>query len=177
MVADYDEGIKMPINEPAAGKRKSQIQEYVEHYGGEGVQHIALNTPDIINAISALRKRGVEFLNVPQTYYEALEKRLEENGIKLKEDMKTIRDLNILVDFDERGYLLQLFTMPLQDRPTVFLEIIQREGCSVSDSFSICYEDSSLSRIGFRVSVLATSRACSKPSSVSKPSVATLFKY
>eukprot|EP01138_Halocafeteria_seosinensis_P006525 gb/GECG01006670.1/.p1 GENE.gb/GECG01006670.1/~~gb/GECG01006670.1/.p1 ORF type:complete len:399 (+),score=54.39 gb/GECG01006670.1/:1-1197(+) len=128
VMADFDENIKMPINEPAAGKRKSQIQEYVDYYGGQGVQHIALNTRDIIHAIKTLKSRGVEFLKVPDTYYEALQERLDRAGIKVKEDMQTIRDLSILVDFDDNGYLLQLFTKPLMDRPTVFLEIIQREG-------------------------------------------------
>lgn len=128
VMADFDENIKMPINEPAKGKRKSQIQEYVDYYGGKGVQHIALNTRDIIHAIKTLKSRGVEFLKVPDTYYEALYERLERAGIKVKEDMQTIRDLSILVDFDDNGYLLQLFTKPLMDRPTVFLEIIQREG-------------------------------------------------
>ncbi|KAA0152382.1 hypothetical protein FNF29_03948 [Cafeteria roenbergensis] len=130
VVADYDEVIKMPINEPAVGKRKSQIQEFVEYYGGNGVQHIALKTEDIITAITNLRARGVKFLKVPSTYYDSLETRLAAAGIKVKEDMATIRELNILVDFDEKGYLLQLFTANVLDRPTVFLEIIQREGNS-----------------------------------------------
>ena len=129
VMADYDEVIKMPINEPAEGKRKSQIQEYVEHYGGKGVQHIALRTENILEAITHLRARGVQFLNVPSSYYDALGERMKAAGISTKEDIKAIQDLNILVDFDDQGYLLQLFTMPLQDRPTVFLEVIQREGC------------------------------------------------
>lgn len=128
VVADYDEVIKMPINEPAAGKRKSQIQEYVDYYGGNGVQHIALNTRDIISAVTNLRARGVKFLKVPEAYYARLDERLAASDIKVAEDMATIRSLNILVDFDERGYLLQLFTSNVLDRPTVFLEIIQREG-------------------------------------------------
>lgn len=130
VVADFSESVKMPINEPAAGKRKSQIKEYVEYYGGNGVQHIALHTKDIINAVSSLRARGVKFLNVPVKYYTLLNERLEAAGMKIKEDMETIKALNILVDFDEHGYLLQLFTSNLMDRPTVFLEIIQREGNS-----------------------------------------------
>jgi len=130
VVADYDEVVKMPINEPAAGKRKSQIQEYVEYYGGNGVQHIALNTRDIISAITNLRARGVKFLKVPTSYYDSLDARLAAAGMKVAEDMATIRALNILVDFDEHGYLLQLFTANVLDRPTVFLEVIQREGNS-----------------------------------------------
>jgi 4-hydroxyphenylpyruvate dioxygenase len=128
VMADHSEKVKMPINEPAAGKRKSQIQEYVEYFGGEGVQHIALNTPDIIAAITHLRARGVKFLDVPSTYYESLRERLARSDIVVKEDLDVLQSLNILVDFDERGYLLQLFTLPLMDRPTVFLEVIQREG-------------------------------------------------
>ncbi|TEY87554.1 hypothetical protein BOTCAL_0001g00810 [Botryotinia calthae] len=124
--------VKMPINEPAPGLRKSQIEEYVDFYSGAGVQHIALRTPDIITAVSNLRARGVEFISVPETYYETMRERLADknSGIKweLKEDFEEIRKLNVLIDFDEGGYLLQLFTKPLMDRPTVFLEIIQREG-------------------------------------------------
>lgn len=130
VMADYDEVIKMPINEPAPAKKKSQIQEYVDYYGGDGVQHIALLTPDIISAITHLRGRGVEFLRVPDSYYDVLAERLSRSEITVKEDMETLKKLNILVDFDERGYLLQLFTQPLMDRPTVFIEIIQREGNS-----------------------------------------------
>ena len=130
VVADHGEAVKMPINEPAAGKRKSQIQEYCDYYAGAGVQHIALNTRDIISAITHLRARGVVFLRVPDTYYEALEARLASAGVKVKEDLATLRRLNILLDMDDKGYLLQLFTQCIQDRPTVFLEVIQREGCS-----------------------------------------------
>lgn len=130
VMADPSEKVKMPINEPAAGKRKSQIQEYVDYYGGQGVQHIALNTRNIINAITHLRARGVRFLRVPDSYYELLKVRLEKSGITVAEDLEELQRLNILVDFDDSGYLLQLFTSPLMDRPTVFLEIIQREGNS-----------------------------------------------
>uniref|UniRef100_A0A7S1C8I8 4-hydroxyphenylpyruvate dioxygenase n=1 Tax=Bicosoecida sp. CB-2014 TaxID=1486930 RepID=A0A7S1C8I8_9STRA len=130
VMADPSERVKMPINEPAEGKRKSQIQEYVDYYGGPGVQHIALNTRNIINAITQLRARGVRFLRVPDSYYELLKVRLEKSGIEVKEDLAELQRLNILVDFDDSGYLLQLFTAPLMDRPTVFLEIIQREGNS-----------------------------------------------
>ena len=126
VVSDYDEVVKMPINEPAPGLKKSQIQEYVDFYGGPGVQHIALNTPDIIFAIAQLRARGVEFLTVPHKYYENLRKRLVDSPTKLEEDLDTIERLNILVDFDDNGYLLQIFTMPVEDRPTLFWEVIQR---------------------------------------------------
>ena len=126
VVADYDEKIKMPINEPANGMRKSQIQEFVEYYDGPGIQHIALNTNDIITAVVRLRKRGVTFIRVPDTYYEDLKKRLSHSSTKVAEDINRLQSLGILVDFDESGYLLQLFTKPVQDRPTLFLEIIQR---------------------------------------------------
>ncbi len=118
--------IKFPINEPADGRRKSQIEEYIEFYKGAGVQHIAIATNDIIHTISELRARGVEFLTVPQTYYEDL---LDRVG-KIDEELKPLRDLNILVDRDEEGYLLQIFTKPLVDRPTLFFEIIQRKGAT-----------------------------------------------
>lgn len=120
--------VKMPINEPAPGKKKSQIEEYVLFNSGAGVQHIALLTSDIITSVTALRARGVEFINVPTTYYDTIRQRLktEKRNWELKEDLDTIERLNILIDYDEAGYLLQLFTKPLMDRPTVFIEIIQR---------------------------------------------------
>ncbi|KAF4507246.1 hypothetical protein G6O67_005906 [Ophiocordyceps sinensis] len=120
--------VKMPINEPAAGKRKSQIEEYVVFNAGAGVQHIALLTHDIISAVSALRARGVDFINVPDSYYDAMRLRLktERRQWELGEDLDTLQSLNILIDYDEGGYLLQLFTKPLMDRPTVFIEVIQR---------------------------------------------------
>ncbi|KAL2263108.1 hypothetical protein VTK26DRAFT_8191 [Humicola hyalothermophila] len=120
--------VKMPINEPAPGKKKSQIEEYVIFNSGPGVQHIALLTPDIIATVSALRARGVEFIAVPKTYYDTMRTRLktERRNWELKEDLDVIERLNILIDYDEQGYLLQLFTKPLMDRPTVFIEIIQR---------------------------------------------------
>uniref|UniRef100_A0A8C0ITC8 4-hydroxyphenylpyruvate dioxygenase n=2 Tax=Chelonoidis abingdonii TaxID=106734 RepID=A0A8C0ITC8_CHEAB len=126
VVANYEETIKMPINEPAMGKKKSQIQEYVEYYGGAGVQHIALNTPDIITAVTNLKQRGMEFIRVPATYYHQLREKLKSAKIKVKENIDKLEELKILVDFDEKGYLLQIFTKPVQDRPTVFLEVIQR---------------------------------------------------
>ncbi|EMD87247.1 hypothetical protein COCC4DRAFT_84538 [Bipolaris maydis ATCC 48331] len=118
--------VKMPINEPAKGKKQSQIEEYVDFYGGPGVQHIALRTTDIISAITNLKARGVEFIKVPETYYESMKIRLKKAGMTLNEDFETLKSLDILIDFDEGGYLLQLFTKHLMDRPTVFIEIIQR---------------------------------------------------
>ncbi len=116
--------VKFPINEPAEGKKKSQIEEYLDFYKGSGVQHIAVATDDILFTVSELRKRGVEFLNVPKSYYDDL---LDRVG-KIDEDLQDLMDLNILVDRDEEGYLLQIFTKPVEDRPTVFFEIIQRKG-------------------------------------------------
>ncbi|XP_034954809.1 4-hydroxyphenylpyruvate dioxygenase [Zootoca vivipara] len=126
VMANYEETIKMPINEPAMGKKKSQIQEYVDYYGGPGVQHIALNTSDIIASVTNLKERGTEFLTVPPTYYQKLRENLKSAKIKVKENIDKLEELKILVDFDEKGYLLQIFTKPVQDRPTVFLEVIQR---------------------------------------------------
>eukprot|EP01091_Cochliopodium_minus_P009657 TRINITY_DN2420_c0_g1_i1.p1 TRINITY_DN2420_c0_g1~~TRINITY_DN2420_c0_g1_i1.p1 ORF type:complete len:392 (-),score=124.45 TRINITY_DN2420_c0_g1_i1:129-1304(-) len=126
VVTDFDEGVKMPINEPANGKKKSQIQEYVEFYGGAGVQHIALNTDDIITAITHLKKRGTEFLTVPKSYYENLRLKLKDSPVKVKENLDILESLSILIDYDDKGYLLQIFTKPVEDRPTLFFEIIQR---------------------------------------------------
>ncbi|KAM3825941.1 4-hydroxyphenylpyruvate dioxygenase [Vipera latastei] len=126
VMANYEETIKMPINEPAMGKKKSQIQEYVEYYGGPGVQHIALNTSDIITSITNLKDRGMEFMSVPSKYYQQLRERLKTAKVKVKESIDKLEELKILIDFDEKGYLLQIFTKPVQDRPTVFLEVIQR---------------------------------------------------
>lgn len=126
VVTNYEETIKMPINEPAPGKRKSQIQEYVDYNGGAGVQHIAINTSDIISAVRACRERGMVFLSIPDTYYTQLEQSLKNAKISIKEDLQVLKQLKILVDYDEEGYLLQIFTKPVQDRPTLFLEIIQR---------------------------------------------------
>lgn len=116
--------VKFPINEPAEGRKKSQIEEYIDFYKGAGVQHIAVATDDILETVAELRKRGVEFLYVPETYYEDL---LERVG-SIEEEVEALRALNILVDRDDEGYLLQIFTRPVQDRPTVFFEIIQRKG-------------------------------------------------
>ncbi|XP_057677718.1 4-hydroxyphenylpyruvate dioxygenase [Corythoichthys intestinalis] len=126
VVTNYEETIKMPINEPAIGKKKSQIQEYVDYNGGAGVQHIALNTSNIIQAIVNLRARGMDFLSTPDTYYDTLREKLKTAKIKVKEDLNRLQELKILVDFDDKGYLLQIFTKPVQDRPTLFLEVIQR---------------------------------------------------
>lgn len=116
--------IKFPINEPAEGKKKSQIEEYIDFYEGQGVQHLALATDNIIETVSELKSRGVEFLTVPDTYYEEV---LDRVG-KIDEDIKALAKLGILVDRDDEGYLLQIFTKPVEDRPTLFYEIIQRKG-------------------------------------------------
>lgn len=116
--------VKFPINEPAEGKKKSQVAEFLDYYHGEGVQHIALATKDIIRTVRNLRFRGVEFLKVPQTYYDELKKRVGD----IDEDMEVLAELGVLVDRDEEGYLLQIFTKPVEDRPTLFFEIIQRKG-------------------------------------------------
>ncbi len=121
--------IKFPINEPAEGKKRSQIEEYLDFYEGPGVQHIAMATDDIIKAVTDLRSRGIEFLSTPpDEYYNAVPGRLEEFSHELREDLKRLKGLGIMVDADEEGYLLQIFTKPLQDRPTMFFEIIQRMG-------------------------------------------------
>jgi len=132
VVTNWEETIKMPINEPAPGKKKavSQIQEFVDYYGGAGVQHIALNTSDIIGAIKALRARGVEFLRIPDSYYNQLREGLKSAKIKVTEDMDLLQKLKILIDYDDNGYLLQIFSKPVQDRPTLFIEIIQRHNHS-----------------------------------------------
>ncbi len=126
--------IKMPINEPASGKRKSQVQEYLDwHDGAPGVQHLAMRTDDELHSVAELRRRGVDFLEIPHAYYESVWKRVEamlksHGHASVKEDHQRVRDLGILVDADDEGYLLQLFTKPLQDRPTLFFEIICRRG-------------------------------------------------
>ncbi|XP_015116744.1 4-hydroxyphenylpyruvate dioxygenase [Diachasma alloeum] len=126
VMTNYEETVKIPINEPAPGKKRSQIQEFVEYYGGSGIQHIALNTDDIIEAVGNLRTRGMEFLQVPDSYYDMLRKRLKTSGTKILEDISVLQKLKILIDYDENGYLLQIFTKNVQDRPTLFIEIIQR---------------------------------------------------
>ena len=124
VVSSGNERIKFPINEPAEGKKKSQIDEYLEFYGGPGVQHMALATDDIVATVTALRDRGVEFLSVPTAYYETLQARVG----RIDEPLEVLSRLGILVDRDPDGYLLQIFTKPVEDRPTVFYEIIQRKG-------------------------------------------------
>lgn len=128
VMASANEVVKMPINEPAVGKKRSQIEEYFIFNSGAGVQHIAINTPDIISTVTALRARGVQFIDVPDTYYTTMRQRLktEKRSWELQEDIEVLEKLHILIDYDEGGYLLQLFTKPVMDRPTVFLEIIQR---------------------------------------------------
>lgn len=116
--------IKFPINEPAEGKKKSQIEEYLEYYMTPGVQHVAMATGDILRTVRMLRERGVEFLRVPDAYYDVLPERVG----PIKEDLAQIRELGILVDRDDEGYLLQIFSRPLQDRPTAFIEVIERHG-------------------------------------------------
>ena len=116
--------VKMPINEPAIGIKKSQIEEYLDFNEGPGAQHIAILTKDIIKSISVLRRNGIEFLDVPDSYYDNISDRIGD----IDEDVEVLKKLKILVDRDKEGYLLQLFTKPLEDRPTLFLEIIQRKG-------------------------------------------------
>ena len=116
--------IKFPINEPAKGKKKSQIEEYLDFYNGSGVQHIALATNNIVETVSEMRNRGVEFLYVPETYYDDLLERVGD----IDENVEVLKEHGILIDRDDEGYLLQLFTKPVVDRPTMFFEIIQRKG-------------------------------------------------
>jgi 4-hydroxyphenylpyruvate dioxygenase len=124
VMSNGNERIKFPINEPASGKKKSQIEEYLDFYGGPGVQHLALATDDIIATVTALRDRGVEFLKAPTTYYQELQGRVG----KIDEPIDKLEELGILVDRDPDGYLLQIFSKPVQDRPTLFYEIIERKG-------------------------------------------------
>jgi len=124
VMADGEGKIKFPINEPAEGKRKSQIEEYLEYFGGPGVQHVALATTDIVGTVEALRDRGIRFLETPDAYYEDLGERVGE----IVEDYADLRRLRILADRDEDGYLLQVFTKTAQDRPTLFFEVIERHG-------------------------------------------------
>ncbi|WP_262699846.1 MULTISPECIES: 4-hydroxyphenylpyruvate dioxygenase [Streptomyces] len=124
VVADGTRKVKFPLNEPAIGKKKSQIDEYLEFYGGPGVQHIALATNDIVATVRAMRAAGVSFLDAPDSYYDALGEWVGDTRVPLE----TLRELKILADRDEDGYLLQIFTKPVQDRPTVFFELIERHG-------------------------------------------------
>jgi 4-hydroxyphenylpyruvate dioxygenase len=124
VVADGSRKVKFPLNEPAIGKHKSQIDEYLEFYGSPGVQHIALTTDDIVRAVRAMRASGVEFLQTPDAYYDTLADWVGDTRVPLD----TLRELGVLADRDEDGYLLQIFTKPVQDRPTVFFELIERHG-------------------------------------------------
>jgi 4-hydroxyphenylpyruvate dioxygenase len=124
VVANGNHRVKFPLNEPALGKRKSQIDEYLEFYGGPGVQHLALATGDIVGSVRAMREMGVEFLETPDSYYDTVQEWAGETRVPID----TLRELRILVDRDEDGYLLQIFTKPVQDRPTVFFELIERHG-------------------------------------------------
>jgi 4-hydroxyphenylpyruvate dioxygenase len=124
---DPESRVTFPINEPARGLRASQIQEYLDYYRGSGVQHIAMHTDDVVATVAEMRGRGVEFLRTPSTYYEALAPRLAAESVS--EDPERLQELGVLVDFDENGYLLQIFTRPVGDRPTLFFEVIQRRGC------------------------------------------------
>jgi 4-hydroxyphenylpyruvate dioxygenase len=124
VMSDDSDSIKFPINEPAAGRKKSQIDEYLEAYNGSGVQHIALQTSDVVATVSGLQANGVEFLRVPDAYYRMLPERVG----KIEESMKELEKLGVLVDRDQDGYLLQIFSKPVEDRPTLFFEIIERHG-------------------------------------------------
>jgi 4-hydroxyphenylpyruvate dioxygenase len=124
VMTDGEGKIKFPINEPAEGKRKSQIEEYLEFHGGPGVQHIAMQSDDIVRTVAALREHGVLFIATPETYYEIVQERVGE----IEESWDDLRSMGILVDRDEEGYLLQLFTKIVQDRPTLFFEVIERHG-------------------------------------------------
>jgi 4-hydroxyphenylpyruvate dioxygenase len=124
VMANGNGRIKFPINEPAIGKKKSQIDEYLDFYRGPGVQHIAIATDDIVGTVRALKGRGLEFLTVPKAYYDSVPARVG----RIDEALEPLAELGILVDRDDEGYLLQIFTRPVQDRPTLFYEIIQRKG-------------------------------------------------
>ena len=128
VMANENEIIKMPINEPAKGLKKSQIQEFIDYYKGSGVQHVAMSTKDIISTVKKLKSNGIEFLPTPASYYNNITDRIG----YVEEDLNTLAELGILIDSDENGYMLQIFTKPIQDRPTLFYEIIQRKG---SNSF------------------------------------------
>jgi len=124
VVADGSRKVKFPLNEPAVGRRKSQIDEYLEYYGGPGAQHVALATNDIVAAVRGMTAAGLEFLQTPDSYYDTLGQWVGDTRVPLD----TLRELRILADRDEDGYLLQIFTKPVQDRPTVFFELIERHG-------------------------------------------------
>jgi 4-hydroxyphenylpyruvate dioxygenase len=124
VMANGNERIRFPINEPAVGRKKSQIEEYLDFYGGPGVQHIALATNNIVDSVTKLQQQGLEFLSIPTTYYDDLTARVG----NIDEPLDLLAKLGILVDRDDEGYMLQIFTKPVEDRPTLFFEIIQRKG-------------------------------------------------
>ncbi len=124
VVTDGNGRVKFPINEPAEGKRKSQIDEFLEFYGGPGAQHLAVATRDIVRTVTDLKERGVEFLNIPGSYYDEVPERIGE----IEESLDDLRRLGILIDRDDEGYMLQIFTKPIGDRPTMFFEVIERHG-------------------------------------------------
>ena len=124
VVTDGNGRVKFPINEPAEGKRKSQIDEFLEFYGGPGAQHLAVATRDIVRTVTELQERGVEFLTIPDAYYDEVPERIGE----IEESLEDLRRLGILVDRDDEGYMLQIFTKPVGDRPTMFFEVIERHG-------------------------------------------------
>lgn len=126
VITDFNENVKFPIFEPKKLKKKSQIQEFLENNGGPGTQHIALEVDDILSVVSSLTKRGIQFLSFPDSYYEMVEDKMKEHKVHLKVDIESIKKHKILIDFDENGFLLQIFTKPILDRPTLFMEFIQR---------------------------------------------------
>lgn len=170
-MASPNDIVKMPINEPAKGKKQSQIEEYVDFYNGAGVQHIALRTDNIIDAITNLKARGVEFIKVPSTYYEDMKVRLKRQGLKLNEDFETLQSLDILIDFDEGGYLLQLFTKVSRQSPLLLSQFPANALDSTSWTVPLSSSRSS-SETTSRASALATSRLCSRPLSGSRLSAA-----
>lgn len=173
-MASPNEIVKMPINEPAKGKKRSQIEEYVDYYNGAGVQHIALLTDDIIRDITNLKARGVEFIKVPDTYYEDVQVRLKKAGLVLEEDFQTIRDLDILIDFDEGGYLLQLFT---KVRPPIrYWKIDMLTVCSILWTAQLS-SLRSFSDTTFLVSELVISGRCLRRLSGSRSCVGTLCSF
>ena len=134
IVSNSSNEVQITLVEPVSGisDKRGQVQEFLDFHGGPGVQHIAFKVPDIIEAVDGMRKRGVIFLDIPDSYYDMLENRLQLNNFKIKENLKDVRRLKLLVDFDENGYLLQIFTKPMQDRPSLFVEVIQRHNFNVS---------------------------------------------
>lgn len=178
-VTNYEESVKVSLNESANGKKRSQIQEFVDYNDGPGIQHIALHTDDIVESCTKLRERGMGFLQVPDTYYDMLKARLKADKFEIVEDIEVLRKLKILIDYDENGYLLQIFTKTMEDRPTLFLEVIQRRNHNVNfngnPSMGGNLIKTSITLFCFccRDSVLATSKHCSKPSNWIRRNVVT----